>query len=114
MRRITEFFWGLIFLASSIWICLVSIWKYLVHTQYMQNPLYDYFEIIMLIINLAFVSVFFGASIFSFYFQKTDTSGEKTIHLGIKIALLVFLAYSAYNIYASLDKIINWVLLFLL
>ena len=108
MRRISEFYWGLIFLASSIWICLISIWKFLVYVRFMQIAIFEWAEVIMLIINLAFVLVFFFASIYSFYLTKTDTSGEKTNELWIKIALLVFSAYSAYAIYGSIDLIINW------
>ena len=114
MRKISEFLWGLLFLTSSIWICVVSIWKFLVASAYMQAPLFDSFEILLLSINLISVLVFIGASIYSFYLQKTDTSGEKTNFIWIKIALPLFLAWSAYNIYDSLDKIINWTLLFLL
>ena len=108
MRRISEFYWGLIFLASSIWICLVSIWKFLIYVKYMKIVIFEWAEVIMLIINLAFVLVFFGASIYSFYLTKTDTSGEKTNELWIKIALLVFLAYSAYAVYGSFDIIARW------
>ena len=107
MRRISEFYWGLIFLASSIWICLISIWKFLVYVRFMQIAIFEWAEVIMLIINLAFVLVFFIASIYSFYLTKTDTSGEKTNELWIKVALLVFLAYSAYAVYGSIDLIIR-------
>lgn len=109
MRRISEFYWGLIFLASSISICLISIWKFLVYLELMaQIVIFEWAEVIMLIINLAFVLLFFVASIYSFYLTKTDTSGEKTNELWIKVALLVFLAYSAYAVYGSIDLIIRW------
>jgi len=108
MRKISEFYWGLLFLASSIWIGLVSIWKFLVYVRFMQIVIFEWAEVIMLIISIAFVLIFFGASIYSFYLTKTDTSGEKTNELWIKIALLVLSAYSAYAIYGSIDLLINW------
>lgn len=108
MRKISEFYWGLIFLASSIWICLVSIWKFLIYVKYMKIVIFEWAEVMMLIINLAFVLVFFGASIYSFYLTKTDKLGKKTNEIWIKIALLVFLAYSAYGVYGSIDLITRW------
>ncbi len=108
-RKISEFYWGLIFLASSIWICLVSIWKFLVYLEYFaQIVIFEWSEVIMLIINLAFVLIFIAASIYSFYLARKDPMGEKTNELWIKIALLVFLAYSAYAVYGSIDIIIRW------
>ncbi|MFX0047398.1 MAG: hypothetical protein ACFE8G_04435 [Candidatus Hermodarchaeota archaeon] len=70
--------------------------------------IFEWAEVIMLIINLAFGFAFLGASIYSFYLTRTDTTGEKTNELWIKIALLIFLAYSAYAVYGSIDLIIRW------
>ena len=108
MRTITEFYWGLIFLASSIWLGLVSIWKYMVYIQFMQMVLLDWFEVMVLILNLGFVFVFLGASVYSFQLSRIDTTFEKTNELWIKVALLIFLGYSAYAVYGSIDLLINW------
>ena len=106
--RILEIGWGIIYLFSGIFVIIVSIWDFPIILEHSHIILFNYFAILVFILELVFGFVFIGLSIKSVKHVREDKDEAETTSIVAKIIVWVSNIYQAIMIGVTINFILFW------